>query len=97
MQNKNSTRKQSIVSENDMPRQRSKEYIIKFIKIVTPIDELCLSVRAELALMKKLGLKKIGEIFAYSERDLLNQTNIGKNGLKDQKETLSKHGLILKN
>jgi len=75
----------------------NKKKVIPLSILQTPIEDLCLRVRVDIALMKKLGLKKVGEILAYSEEDLKNQTNIGKNGLKNLKETLCEFGLKLKN
>ena len=70
--------------------------IVPFFVLQIPIKEFCLSVRIEIALIKKLGLKKLGEILTYSEKYLLSQTNIGKNGIKELKETLLEYGVILK-
>ena len=78
-----------MIGKTTAPKKSlKKRKVIPLSVLQTPIEDLCLWVRVDIALMKKLGLKKVGEILAYSEEDLKNQSNIGKNGLKNLKETL---------
>ena len=62
--------------------------------LITPIDELELSVRSTNCL-REAKIKTLGELSIKSENDMLKTRNFGKKSLREIREKLSKYNLNL--